>query len=142
MVTPVGIYKSSTHSTMSNTTEKVTLANLNLETEVSSASHTHESSGHKGKGSRYGSGLVWALVLFIFLVLVVFIVLVAWNPKWLHQKGRKGRDSKCDDSSDDRKSCDYSKAFLWAVVISIFLIIIFWILAGITAGFAKAGKRY
>jgi hypothetical protein len=123
--------------------EGVKLSELNLsEQKVVVGSMKEGEKRHGGRG--FAGGLIGALILFIFLVLIIFIILVAWGPRWLLRgrgKGSFGRGSR-EDCKDKEEHCvDYSKAFLWSIVVAIVLIILFLILGGITAGLLKGCWR-
>ncbi len=126
--------------------EKVTINTYSMDAQGTSLKESHDDScgprsgSGKHKGRYGGKGLIWSLILFIFLVLVVFIVLISWSPKWLRKNIGKKRD--CDEDSSDSKKCvNYGKAIGWAVVVSIVLVILFWLLSGVTAGFLSVCRR-
>lgn len=132
--------------------EKVTINTYALDSQETSVKQSHDdgcgpkTAGHKHKGRYGGKGLVWSLILFIFLVLVVFIVLISWAPKWLRKSLGKKREKRegCDDEGSrgrDGKCVDYGKAILWAVVVSIVLVILFWLLSGVTVGFMSVCRK-
>jgi len=88
----------------------------------------HDNGKHKHHGRHHDSGfscawIIWIIVIFIF---VLFIVLGCF---WVFRPGfvtKKGCDS--DTSNDDgHDGCDFDiwKAFLWAFVITFFLVLIF-----------------
>jgi uncharacterized membrane protein (DUF485 family) len=126
-------------------TERISLSSLSVQGDETVATHTedthHHHHSHKGK-KNFGGGFILAFILFIFLVLIVFIILAAWAPNWLLAKDSKKKGGRsCDDDSKSDCGCDYTKTFLWAIVISFVLVILFWLLAGITAAFARLGKK-
>lgn len=133
--------------------ERIKASSINAGVEETTISHSYEGTGHEGvHTSNYGGmrglargGWVWAIILFLFFVFIVFIILVAWSPKWLI---RLTKD--CDDNSRSKSSrgvgvfgtrkrgcVDYGKAFLWAIVISIIVLLLFWLLTAVTAGLAS-----
>lgn len=135
--------------------ERIKASSINVGAEETTLSHSYEGTGQEGvQTANYGGmrglargGWVWAIVLFLFFVFIVFIILVAWAPKWLV---RLTKD--CDDSSRGKSSrggaglfgtrtrgcVDYGKTFLWAIVISVIVLLLFWLLTAVTAGLAAA----
>ena len=119
--------------------EQVLLSNLSIDGQKTVIDHT-TNGGHKKRRYGGGRGLIGSLVLFLFFWFIVFVILVAWAPKWLRRKD--GAGSRDDSGSKRSRKClDYGKAFLWALVVSIIAILLFWLLSGVTAGFVNAVMR-
>lgn len=131
--------------------ERVNLRQFNAAAEETVVQHTHEQGKtqeeyKKKKG--YGRGWIGSILLFVFFVFVVFVILVAWRPKWLQKKAKDSCEEGSGASGSRKRSrkfscIDYGKAFAWAIVLSIIAIILFMLLAGVTAGIAAAfmGKK-
>lgn len=133
---------------MSVRAERVSAANVGVQKEASTLEHSY---GKKESKMSYGAargGWIWAILLFIFFVFIVFIILVAWAPKWLCRNRRgqgsneEGSRGKCN-RNNRRRRLDYGKLFLWAIVVSVIAVLLFWLLTGITAGLASLfmGKK-
>lgn len=122
--------------------EQVSLSSLSIDGEKTVVNHSVDGKGMHGHKRHYGGkGLIWSLILFIFFWFIVFIIIVAWAPKWLRKKGLDGDDDGERRSKRSRKCLDYGKAFLWALVIAIIAVLLFWLLSGITAGFLRCAMR-
>lgn len=131
-----------------NRAERIKASSFSATAEESSVQHSHKSlDDHHDKKRGFGGGWLVSILMFVFFVFIVFILLVAWAPKWLQ---KKRRDRSLDDGEKGapfgrgRRSClDYGKTFLWALVISVIAVLLFWLLAGVTAGVASLfmGKR-
>jgi uncharacterized membrane protein (DUF485 family) len=120
--------------------EQVSLSSLSIDGEKTQVTHSVDGSHLHGKKRYGGKNLLWALVLFIFFWFLVFIILVGWAPKWLRRKGFDGNSSDSKNRRS-RKCLDYGKAFLWALVVSVVVLLLFWLLSGITAAFVRTAMH-
>ncbi len=78
---------------------------------------------HKHPRYNYASGLLWFIIIWIFIVLILW----ATKPKFIRRKD-KGH-GKNDDHGDhhDKHQVDLGKAVLWAFIIALIIILIFWV---------------